>query len=172
MNNYEQQANEFLADCRVTFKIEKAVPQTCPAQSRCESYIYRIGTKGVRVPHNHGIKYNASFTKGGKILNIPFWSSLHDTYDKAAKTVINDHMKHNVVNDPKDVTKPTAYDVLACVSGDVHAHNMTFDDFCSMFDYSNDSISAKQSYESVCDLSRNLSRFFTSEELEKLQEIQ
>ena len=67
--------------------------------------------------------------------------------------------------------KLTAYDVLACISGDVNTPE-TFEDFCSEFGESTDSIKAKQTFNRCSRFAKRLRDFFTAQEIEQLQEIQ
>lgn len=64
---------------------------------------------------------------------------------------------------------PTAYDLLSCLQKyDVGS----FEDFCWDFGYDTDSRTAERIYKAVCKEWEKVSRFFTSEEIEQLQEIQ
>ena len=86
------------------------------------------------------------------------------------------------INDPKEANKlprtanylntefsePTPYDVLTALTKNEPG---TFQDFCDDFGYSNDSISAKKTYEAVRDEWLNVSRLFNNEEMKLLEEI-
>lgn len=63
---------------------------------------------------------------------------------------------------------PSAYDVLASMSG---YYPETFEDFCSEFGYDEDSIKAKETFEAVQKEELGLRRIFTTDQLEKLAEI-
>ena len=63
---------------------------------------------------------------------------------------------------------PTAYDVLACLTKSDPEDLKTF---CDNFGYSDDSISARRIYKSVCKEWAKVNAFFTAEELEELQNI-
>lgn len=63
---------------------------------------------------------------------------------------------------------PTAYDVLACLT---KYDPGTFENFCSDFGYSEDSRAAERTYKAVIKEWQKVSKFFTSDELEQLQEI-
>lgn len=68
----------------------------------------------------------------------------------------------------KERAKPTAYDVLACMT----KHDPgTFDDFCSDFGYDEDSRTAERIYFAVQKEYTQLCRLFTAEQMEELQEI-
>lgn len=63
---------------------------------------------------------------------------------------------------------PTAYDVLACIQ---KYDPGTFENFCSEFGYDTDSRKAEKIYKAVCKEWQKVSTFFTSNEIEELQEI-
>lgn len=65
---------------------------------------------------------------------------------------------------------PTLEDVVYSLVSDagIVAYSSTFDEFCDDFGYSNDSISAKQCYDSSCETHRKL---LISGDFEKLQEL-
>lgn len=64
--------------------------------------------------------------------------------------------------------EPTAYSVLACLTKyDVGS----FEDFCSEFGYDTDSRTAERTYKAVCKEFAGISKLFTTEQLEQLQEI-
>lgn len=65
-------------------------------------------------------------------------------------------------------TKPTAYDVLACLT---KYEVGTFEEFCSEFGYDTDSRKAEKTYLAVKDEWLNISRLYNDEELEQLREI-
>ena len=62
---------------------------------------------------------------------------------------------------------PSAYDILACLD----YWQGTFSEFCREYGYSDDSISALNTYNSVIKQSEGLKELFTFAELEKLGEI-
>lgn len=64
----------------------------------------------------------------------------------------------------------TAYDVLACISSDVHCPS-TFEDFCSEYGFDEDSRKSLQTFKRASAFSDRLNKFFTSEEIEQLSEI-
>lgn len=65
----------------------------------------------------------------------------------------------------------SAYDVLACISSDVNCPD-SFEDYCSEFGESVDSIRALQTFRRCSRFSSRLKQFFTDEEITALQEIQ
>lgn len=82
-------------------------------------------------------------------ISFDFWNSLHDVQQGKS---------------------PTAYDVLACVSGDVYSPE-TFEDFCSEYGYDADSRKAEQTFKAVDKFARKLRAFFSESEIEALSEI-
>lgn len=63
---------------------------------------------------------------------------------------------------------PEEYDVLSCLQKyDVGS----FENFCSEFGYDVDSRKAEKIYKAVCKEFEKVSKFFTDEEIEQLQEI-
>ena len=76
------------------------------------------------------------------------------------------------VNGTEKHQKPTAYDILSCLTTyDVG----TFNDFCDNFGYNNLKLSEypniKKIYNSVISEYNDLKKLFTDDELEKLSEI-
>jgi hypothetical protein len=176
MNNYEQQANDFLAKNGITLTVTKAVPQTCPKWGKCEPYKFYpspFGKQYAICPHNHGFEYSIELKRDGtkSSLVFPFWTSISDTYTNAAKSALRDNFSLRL-DTVKGAVAPNAYSVLAGISGDASAHNLHFVDWCNEYGYSNDSIQAKAIYDYSCKFSRDISRFFTPTELEELSEIQ
>lgn len=72
------------------------------------------------------------------------------------------------INDSLANVKPTAYDLLCCLT---KYDPGTFDDFCSEYGYDEDSRSALKIYKLVLTDWRKVQKFFTDTELEELQEI-
>lgn len=65
-------------------------------------------------------------------------------------------------------THPTSYSVLASIT---KSDPGTFENFCSEFGYEQDSRNAEKTYKAVCKEWKGVSKIFTPEQLEKLQEI-
>lgn len=64
--------------------------------------------------------------------------------------------------------KPTAYDALCCLT---KSDPGSFENFCSDFGYDEDSRKAESTYKAVVAEWEQVSNFFSSDELEQLQEI-
>lgn len=99
-----------------------------------------------------GHHYRITLSKGaqGHVV-FDFWGSIADT--ESGKTELS------------------AYDVLACISSDVNCPE-TFEDFCSEYGESADSIKALQTFRRASAFGKRLRAFFTPEEIEALSEIQ
>lgn len=172
--DYEQQAIDFLTKTDTKLKIIRLATQSCPDWGeKCKAYVI-LNRPTVVIPHSHGFKYQVTLSRAGrKDLTFDFWSSINDSYSAEAKKVQKSNSYK--VDDfwaQKSAKKPTAYDVLTCISGDIGMHDWTFEEFCSDFGYDTDSRQAEKTYNAVCDQSRALARLFNDEELDQLREIQ
>ena len=146
VSSYEQQALDFLAKHGITFRATLAKVQKSPSWAKDGEA--------------HGLNYRITLSRKGRPggvnavhaspLSFPFWDSV------AAKE--------------KGET-PSAYDVLACISGDVHCPD-TFADFCSEYGYDEDSRAAHATFKRCTAFARRLRAFFTEKEIEGLSEIQ
>jgi len=96
-------------------------------------------------------KYKITISKKrmGKKISFTFWDSIA-------------HMQEG--------KEPSAYDILACISGDTDIHE-DFNEFCSAFGYDVDSIKALRIWRLYDRQSRRLHNFFSEQELEDLREI-
>ena len=144
-NQYDTQAEQFLASNGIKFRATLSDTKT-PAWSDNDKHRhhYRVTLYSVCAPDrgNHDTRR----------IVFDFWSSIADA-EKGIKTV-----------------RP--YDVLACISGEVHSPE-TFADWCSKYDGdSADSIKALQAFRRCSAFAKRLRAFFTEAELEQLAEIQ
>jgi hypothetical protein len=94
--------------------------------------------------------YRVTFSRSGKRFSFRFGQSLRDSTGIGG-------------------TPPTAYDVLSCI--EKHDYG-TFGDFCMDCGYDQDSRKALKTYRAVLKQWKQVEAFFTSKELEALQEIQ
>lgn len=165
MNEYIKQANEFLAKANATIKIEfsglAVNRQWKEKEKRCF--------------------YDVTITTPHGSMNFDFWDSIHNT-EIQQMTLEQWARKHHLdvyyyrdkvqaqkqLKAAKEEAKPTAYDVLACLT---KYDPGTFEDFCSDFGYDEDSRTAEQIYFAVVKEYKRLSRIFTAEQMEELQEI-
>lgn len=138
IDNYQQQANDFLINTQTTMSVARTLDNNCPQW--CDEN------------HEHGDEYKITFKRGRKSTSLQFWNSYKDK---------------------QKGKQPDAYNVLASISGDMYAKDMTFADFCSDYGYSDDSIKAKLMYSALVRQSINLNKIWSdSREIELLQEIQ
>jgi hypothetical protein len=100
------------------------------------------------VNHIHGDRYIATFKRGKRSFSLSFWNSLKDK---------------------EEGNTPTAYDVLTCIQ---KYDPGTFENFCGDFGYDEDSRKAEKTYKAVVKEWWRVYRFFTSSEIEEMQEIQ
>lgn len=98
----------------------------------------------------HGLRYQIQLRNGPKSVTFPFWDSI--SAKEKGKT-------------------PSAYSVLACISGDVHCPE-TFADFCADYGYDEDSRAALATFKRCSALAKKLRAFFSEAEIEGLSEIQ
>ena len=192
MNEYDKQAADLLQEFGVAFEA-RYVGNACPPFCKDREDMSEAG-KFPRKTHIHGDQHLCTLSRPGKIAAFDFWNSYRDQ-EIAYHLGIHvrggflrgiwwdapwaDRKKHRTEFDLlraavawKKKTGfsplPTAYDLLACLQ---KYDPGTFRDFCSEFSYSDDSIRALETYRAVQDEFEKVRRFFTSSELERLQEI-
>lgn len=164
---YEKQAQDFLdrfgIKFRATLSDSKLPPWSdsehslCGAKAEKSRHHYRctLSKSGVLpdMHANHVTRQNRGKMIGRPAarLTFDFWGSIADA--EAGNVTVS------------------AYDVLACISGDVHTPE-TFEDFCGEYGYDQDSIKALQQFRRCSAFAKRLREFFTAEELEALSKIQ
>ena len=153
MSKYDDKAQAFLDEHDLRLR-------TMQRGDRCPGswiHIPMIGRNGV-FPFlswcdgtcSHGDRYRVTISrKGGGRLGFDFWNS---------------------VKDVQNGKEPTAYDVLACISGDVFCPE-TFKDFCGEYGYDKDSRKALTTFPLVDRFARRLRKFFNEAERNELGEI-
>lgn len=67
--------------------------------------------------------------------------------------------------------KPTVADVLHCLFMDAEAADYNFSDWCDNFGYSDDSISALNTYRQCLEIATNLRKYFTPEQRKQIKAI-
>lgn len=128
--------------------------------------------------------YDVTITTPRGSMSIRFWDSIHNTQitqmsvEEYAKRrfkaeynclTISDRIKaQKELKSMQAEAKPTAYDVLACLT---KCDCGSFDNFCNEYGYSNDSISALKTYPACSKEYEELRRIFDSEQIEALREI-
>jgi len=122
--------------------------------------VFRAAWKGDRCPpwddkeHIHGDRYRITIKREGYkgrrcSLSFDFWNSLRDS---------------------QEGKEPTAYSVLACISGDYHVPD-TLEEFCSDYGFDADSRKAEQTFRRVSSFAQKMRAFFTEAEAAELVEI-
>lgn len=117
------------------------------------TFVAEYPTKSHPIPWEHaGMEW--AITLGGKRdgnarrVSFPFWNSINAGSEE-----------------------PSAYDVLACISGDTYCP-ATFKEFCDEYSYDMDSRKAEAQWKRCKRFAEKLQAFFTAQEIEALQEIQ
>jgi hypothetical protein len=116
----------------------------------------------------HGIKFSAKFITYGR----------HFEDDKEERDIYRLSLSRQgkrfsvkfgqSINGIEKGETPTAYDMLTCLT---KYNPYGFENFCSDFGYDLDSRKAEKIYKAVCKEWEKVNSFFSSEELEELQEI-
>lgn len=169
MENYIEQAKNFLKNCNATMDI-KLVGCDIPTH-----------WKGEKEEHNH-YRFTIKTPKGS--MSDDFWDSIHNT--KLRQMTFDEYCCKNYRMHEKDMlptekvralkmwkeriskTTPTEYDILSCLETYIP---YTFEDFCSEFGYDDDSISALKTYLACQKQWSNIRKIFTEEQIEELAKI-
>jgi len=149
---YDQQAEDFLAQNAIGFRA-KHRGDKCPKWGGYEPKP-RHGGECRQCGTIHGDRYRVTLWRigwggPGGTVSFDFWDS------------------HKNASDGKALT---AYEVLACISSDVHCPE-TFDDFCAEYGYEEDSRKAHKIFKRSSLFAGRLRAFFDDAEIESLQEI-
>lgn len=185
-NQYQEQANKFLAEHGLEFRAV-LIGSDCPPF--CEDADKQIAMEDVdkypRRTHIHGKHYRCTFSRKGRgHITFDFWNSYSDEEFNYVRTHASDmsFQTLNRVLGPKGYhdgalgilplkLKPrtvSAYDLLTAI---VKSDPRTFHDFCQDFGYDEDSRKAEQTYHNVVREWDKVRKFFTAEELAAVQEI-
>lgn len=187
-NQYEQQAAEFLTKNALKFRATLSDTKT-PAWAKAgaeHGHHYRVTISRPSIP-----AWKAANQCGASRLVFDFWGSVADA--KAGKPGVRLERRtgqfiptlNGVDLSPSSFSEeraleiaraetakhPSAYEVLACISGDANVPD-TFEEFCSEYGYESDSIKALQTFRRCSAFAKRLKSFFTAAELEQLSEIQ
>lgn len=146
-NEYHKQADNFLAKHGIKFRatLSDSKSPAWKAAGEKAGHHYRV-----TLSRADAAVIRASW-KPLKRITFDFWGSIADA--------------------EKGETDVSAYDVLACISGDVNCPD-TFKDFCSEYGDDEDSIKALQTFRRCAAFAKRLRAFFTDGEIKQLQEIQ
>ena len=170
--NYQKQAEDFLKKANATIKIELA-------KNQLPSLWHKDG-------QDYGLMYNVTIERENKKpFSFNFWDSIAnkekmESLETANMFIGNDGRKHfsgelGFINAKRELKskidagefKPTAYDILACLT---KYDPGFFEDFCSEYGYDEDSRTAERTFLAVIKEWKETSRMF-GDLLEELQEI-
>jgi len=148
-NEYDEQAGTFLNENGIKIRITHKGDR-CPPWGPTDKRTHRYGSECQECGAVHGDRYRVTMWKPSKSrISFDFWGSYAD------------REKHE---------HPRAYDVLACISGDVYAPE-SFHEFCSDYGYNEDSRQAFNTWKRVDRLARRLRAFLTETEQAAIAEI-
>ena len=168
MNNYIKQATNFLEKADATMKIE---------------YVGLAVNKEWKEKENRCL-YKITLTSPYGSMVFDFWDSIKNTEIKTMTLKTYAEKRYQIPFDDLTYTEqmqakkelaakkkaavPSVYDVLACLT---KYDPGTFEDFCYEFGYDEDSRTAERIYFAVQKEYTQLTRLFTSEQMEELAEI-
>lgn len=173
MNNYEQQAKEFLISTGVDIKT-----------------IFKKNDYHFKGETDKRDIYSVTISRGSRSFTFDFGQSIAKSRKIRDTKLSHDYtMDGNGINCNKRIvdmakfragfpagqiievrgSEPTAYDILACL---VKYDPNTFEDFCGDFGYSTDSIIAVDAYKEVKEEWKNVQTIWTDKEIDLLREIQ
>lgn len=122
--------------------------------------------------------YGMSFKAAYQGTKCPMWCDGCKHGDHYRITIKRDRLSRSISFDfwnsqhaAQEGRAPTAYDVLACISGDYGTPG-TFDEYCATYGFDLDSRKAEQAYKLTDRFARKLRAFFTEDEARALSEIQ
>lgn len=153
MNEYHEQAEKFLNANGIKFRATLSDAKPPPWKNDRAQHELNDVNHHYRVTLSRGEISRTGLRPSvlEKRFTFDFWGSAADA--KAGKTDIH------------------AYEVLACISGDVNTPD-TFREYCAEMGDSEDSIKALQTFRRCHNFAKRLRAFFTEQEIEQLQEIQ
>lgn len=168
ISTYEQQAINFLNETGTTFseKYLKTGKYFDDDKEQRDIYEITLSSKGRSYTFKFGNSINASglYKLLDHSLKARFGRNIISA-EEYKKLGLYDR-REAVLN--KDFKKPTAYDVLACLT---KYDPGTFENFCAEYGYDVDSRKAEKTYKSVKEEWMNVERIFTESEMELLREI-
>lgn len=152
--DYNKQAQDFLDKHQIKFRATLSDSKVAPWEAD------KRGDEIGKVNHH----YRVTLSKGKPC------SGRYTGNIRASSRITFDYFG-SIADAGAGKTEVQPYDVLACISGDVHTQD-TFKEFCADFGESEDSIKALQTFRRVSAFSKRLRAFFTEAELEDLCGIQ
>ena len=177
MQDYQKQANDFLAKTKTEIKIEFLTNDFYFDGDKEKRDIYEITLQ--RANRKYKFKFGNSLNDSGfyytmgrrkveidrKFLTKTKAELLAHIKRESGYQFLNNG-KSDIIHYPK---APDAYGILACLT---KYDPGTFENFCSEFGYDTDSRRAKKTYKAVCKEWLNVSRVWDDTEIEELSEIQ
>jgi len=171
MNEYEKQAADFLAETGTTLTVEYLYTGPFFDEDKEGRDVYQFTLQNKR-----GV-YSARY--GDSLRNTAINAICRDRREctvALARTagLISPYQRGVTIGDLHAAAqkarpvKPTAYDILACLSG---YEPGTFRQWCDEYGYDTDSMKAHKIYMAVQEEWEGMCRLFTAEEREKLAEI-
>ncbi len=109
--------------------------------------------------------YNVTITRGSRSFSFKFGQSINESRYHAPSNYNSFREGYKRL---KAGTRPSAYDILACLT---KYDPEDFEFFCDNYGYDNDSRKAERIYNAVCKEYRNVCSLWNDSELEQLQEI-
>jgi hypothetical protein len=163
MNEYEQQAEQFLKETGTEFKSEFLENSLYFPDDKEKRDIYLITLK--RGSREYKFKFGQSLNNSGKYI---IWTAKGKILINEEKEAVKYRLQHEYVKRNKEFSEPTAYDVLTSLT----KYNPDgFSDFCSSYGYDEDSIKAEKTYQAVLKEWGEIQKLYSDEEINKLQEI-
>ena len=185
--DYEAQGAEFLHRTKTELKVEFLKHGRHFEEDKEDRDIYKItltrGERSFSLNFGQSIKCSGVWTayrhiKGAERIhstskNISLFNEdALKTVNKLNKTGRESKRvfarESNIGKNP-DFAKPSAYDVLTCLT---KSDPGSFEDFCGDFGYDEDSRKAEKTYKAVREEFLNIERLFSCNEIEELQYIQ
>lgn len=163
VSEYDRQAKEFLDKFSLKVRVTE-YPEDAQDPPK-----WSIPDKPIKTkvgPMTHGLRYRVTIWHEGKPgrLAFDFWGSIAAREKlEYAKALEERLVLPNV--------KPSAYDILACVSSD-STYADTFADFCGDMGCNPDSITDRKFFKRCRKFADRIVAFFSPEELDALREIQ
>lgn len=172
MNDYEQQAQDFLTSCNAILDVE--YQYTGPHFNEDEDQnvkrdVYRFTIKTPRCTYSadYGDSIRNTERKAFALQRQPLFSFDRVEAKKLGfNTTDKEKLRAELISARNH--KPSAYDILACLT---KYDPGTFQDFCSDCGYDTDSRKAERTYFAVQQEWESVRKCFTHDQIEQLAEI-
>lgn len=192
MNDYEKQATDFLEKTGVEFKAEflkydfhfegddmKRDIYQITLERGVRKYTFNFGQSIANSRYYYDKVTKRKYGEGKEFyVTVDFGNKISVYKDKffgvivpySSPNILNVSKKRELIRRGvlKLGTRPTAYDVLACLQ---KYDPRTFEDFCMEFGYDTDSRKAEKIYNAVREEYMNIAMLWSEEEIEELAEI-